>query len=101
MVSLQLILGPAQCELSHFSGTPPSNYWLRQGPSEGQGHGSLITKYNGPIINYAKGGEWWGGGGWRLQNGGTVKFTPKKIGGAENVLALLKGGTTVFCVVLM
>ena len=52
----------------------------------------------GQAINYSR-----GGGRYKMGGGGSVKFTlTKKMwgGGAEKVLAMLKGGTTSFEVVL-
>ena len=40
-----------------------------------------------------------GRGGYKTGGGGPVKFYPYKKGGAEKVLAILKGGTTSFGVV--
>ena len=42
-------------------------------------------------------GTWWGGGGTEKQEGGHVKVYPyEKGGGAEQVLAILKGGHKKF-----
>ena len=43
----------------------------------------------------------WGGGGGYKKGGWHVKFYPYEKEGAENALAMLKGGTKSFAVVFM
>ena len=56
-----------------------------------------IESNKGPIINYREEATKW----WWVGGGGTSGFTPtEKRGGPQKVLAMLKGGTTGFGVVL-